>query len=87
MKEEIIKKVEDGSEMIEEILFISEMIKKKYMIKMKGDVINIINSFINTGKDKGFEGKLYKNKNDILSEEIYINWIELFNKDVCIIIL
>lgn len=85
LKENIIKKGEYGSEVMEEVLYIVEMInKKKDIINLDEDVINIVNNFITIAKEKGFEGKVLKNKNRIIGEDIYIDWIELC-KEVCII--
>lgn len=74
-----MKRGEYRSEIIEEILSIAEMMmKKKDIIHMEEELANDINVFIINTKGKGFEGKVNKNKNEIFSDEIFVDWTELF---------
>lgn len=84
MEEGIIKKGGLGSDIIEEIMFIMENTeKKKEMTSTKEDFKNEINNFMRIANEKGFEGKLWKNKNIILADFIFVDWMKLFKK-VCI---
>lgn len=86
IKKGAIKKGEYGSEIVEEILFIGEMInKKKSIIKIKKELLNEIDEFILIANENGFEKKLWKNKNEILAEDIYTDWMILCKNNVCII--
>lgn len=87
IKEEIIKKKELGSEIIERIMFaVEEMKKKKDGMMMKEEFINEANDFIKIAKEKGFEEDYLKNKNVIIIDYIFYEWKELL-KDVFIIII
>lgn len=84
----IIKKGGEGLEKIEEMIFIGEMIKKKKdIIIVKKESLNEINDFIIIATEKGFEEKLWKNKNEVIPEVINTHWLELYKEDVHIIVL
>lgn len=87
IKEGIIKKGGYGSEIIEEMLFINEELKrKKDITNLDEKYLKIVNDFTVFAKEKEFEEKLWKNKNDILSDFIYYEWNALC-KDVCIFLI
>lgn len=87
IKEDIIKKKELGSEIIERIMFAEEeMKKKKDKILMKEEFINEANDFIEIAKEKGFEEDYLKNRNIITIDYILCEWKELL-RDVFIIVI
>lgn len=88
VKEGILKKGEEGTEIIEEILFIAQMMKEnksKFNIKEE-DYINTINDYIITAKENGFVEKVTKNKNEILIENTYFDWKVIVKRNVWILI-
>lgn len=88
MNEGVIKKGGDGSEIIEEIMFIMrEMEKKKDIFEIEEDLMKEANDFVKIGKEKGFEEKLWKNKNVIISSFIFFEWRELCKEEVWFIII
>lgn len=87
LKEGIVKKGDYGSDIIEEMIHIIEkIVKKKNILNIKEDIVNEYKDFVIIAKEKGFEGKLYNNKYEILAEDIYLDWIALF-KEVYILLL
>lgn len=87
LKEGIIKKGDYGTDIIEELMYIiEEIVKKKNILNLKEDIVNEGKEFVIIAKEKGFEGKLYDNKYEILAEDIYLDWIALF-EEVYILLL
>lgn len=83
MKEGVIKKGGNGSEIIEEMLFIlKEMEKKKDIIMIEEEMMKEADDFVLIAKEKGFKENLYKNKNNIIGEVILIDWKELCYEEV-----
>lgn len=67
LKEEVILKEGNGAEVIEELLFVAEILKKKKEIYNKRkDFDIIIDEFMVVAKEKGFESKIRNNKNGML---------------------
>lgn len=78
LKEDIIKKEESGSEEIADMIFIGgEMKKKRNILNISEDLINVVNEFIRIAKEKGFEENSCKNKDRILADFIFVDWKEL----------
>lgn len=78
IKEEIIKRGEFCSELIEEMIFLGEEIKKKKEImNVKEELINEINDYLRIAKEKGFEGKIWENKNEKVVNYIFCEWKEI----------
>lgn len=88
INEGIIKKGEKGSELIEEILFIGElMIKKKDIIKIKKEYVDTVNNYTVIAKKKGFKEVYKSDKVKLLANFLFYEWVELCEVEVCIIIL
>lgn len=83
VKEGIIKNGEDGSEIVEEMIFIGEeMNKKKDVINITKELINKVNIFIKISKEKGFEVKPLKNKNEKIACFIFNDWKKICKGEV-----
>lgn len=85
LKEVNIEKGQSGTEIIEELLFIGELMeKKKDVLCIEEELMNEANNFVRIAKEKGFEGKLWKKKNLIVKECMLIDWIELCKEEVSV---
>lgn len=83
LKKGDIKKGQSGTEIMEELLFVGEkMEKKKNIIKVEEELLNEVIDFVKVSKEKGLEGRLWKNKNVIAAEYYYIDWMGLCKEEV-----
>lgn len=83
VKEGIIKKGENGSEIVEEMIFIGEeMNKKKDVVNLTKELINKVNIFTKISKEKGFEVKPLKNKNKKIASFIFNDWKKICKGEV-----
>lgn len=84
MKEETIKHGEYGSRIIEELMFIEDKLEKRKNIF---DINKYLNDegidFVRIAKEKGFKKKPWKNKNEITTDFLFIDWKELCKDKVC----
>lgn len=86
IKEEIIKKGDSGSEIVEEMMIVGEEIEKeKDIINISEDFISVANEFVMNGKEKGFGEEYTENKNKIISDFLFEGWKELCKEKVYII--
>lgn len=82
----VIKKGECGSDIVEKIMILGKnIIKKKDTLKPKEEFIEEFEDFERHAKKEGFKEENMKNDSSLLSECVFLGWIELF-KDVCLII-
>lgn len=79
VKEGFIKKGEPLSEIVEELMFIGEEMKrKKDIIHAKEELMNEVNDFVKVTKEKGFKEENTKNKDLIVADFFLFIW-----KDIC----
>lgn len=84
MKEGIMKNEKELINATEEMLYIAiELSKKTIIIEKNEDFVGIFDNFINIAKEKGFNGELHENKNEVLGSLLFLDWME-FCKDVYI---
>lgn len=84
IKEGLINKGE-GLELVEEMIFIiEEMERKKNIINLEEELLNEYQNFVRFAREKGFEGKLFKNKNEILASFLFTDWKVLCEEVCCI---